>query len=104
MRSETSVTEVSPLGGFVIQTEWSNILKRLRHCPGSSLGMGQSGHPCWAKYCRRAVCDLTVMNNPSAAQRPYASFLQGGDGHLGVNWWDGTAHGPEGAKRAIHAG
>jgi hypothetical protein len=32
---------------------------------------------------------LTVMDNPSAAQRPYA-FVRGSDGHLWVNWWNGS--------------
>jgi hypothetical protein len=30
------------------------------------------------------------MDNPNAAQRPYA-FVLGNDQHLWVNWWDGSA-------------
>ena len=29
------------------------------------------------------------MDTPGAAQRPYA-FVVGSDGHLWVNWWDGS--------------
>jgi hypothetical protein len=32
---------------------------------------------------------LTVMDTPASAQRPYA-FVRGSDGHLWVNWWDGS--------------
>src|SRR2546422_145827 len=32
---------------------------------------------------------ITVMDDPTTFQRPYA-FVQGGDGHLWVNWWDGS--------------
>src|SRR5437773_2349869 len=32
---------------------------------------------------------LTVMDNPTASQRPYA-FVQGSDGNLWLNWWDGS--------------
>jgi hypothetical protein len=32
----------------------------------------------------------TVMDNSSASQRPYA-FVQASDGHLWVNWWNGSA-------------
>jgi hypothetical protein len=30
------------------------------------------------------------MDNPGAAQRPYA-FVWGSDGNLWINWWDGGA-------------
>src|SRR5437899_10567486 len=33
---------------------------------------------------------VTVMDTPSAAQRPYA-FVEGSDNHLWVRWWDGTS-------------
>jgi hypothetical protein len=33
---------------------------------------------------------VTVMDDPTASQRPYA-FVRGSDGNLWVNWWDGTA-------------
>src|SRR5207245_8925218 len=33
---------------------------------------------------------VTVMDTPSAAQRPYA-FVEGSDSHLWVRWWDGTS-------------
>jgi uncharacterized protein YfaP (DUF2135 family) len=33
---------------------------------------------------------LTVMDTPTASQRPYA-FVRGSNGHLWVNWWDGGA-------------
>src|SRR5437773_2356576 len=32
---------------------------------------------------------LTVMDSPTASQRPYA-FVQGSDGNLWLNWWDGS--------------
>ncbi len=35
-----------------------------------------------------AVGVTTVMDGPGASQRPYA-FVQGSDGQLWVNWWDG---------------
>ena len=33
---------------------------------------------------------LTVMDDPNAAQRPYA-LVVGSDGQLWINWWDGAA-------------
>jgi hypothetical protein len=32
---------------------------------------------------------ITVMDSPTSAQRPYA-FVQGSDGNLWVNWWNGS--------------
>ena len=32
---------------------------------------------------------LTMMDTPTSAQRPYA-FVQGSDGNLWVNWWNGS--------------
>src|SRR5262249_33876756 len=39
---------------------------------------------------RGGVGVTAVMDNPAAAQRPYA-FIEGSDGYLWVNWWDGQA-------------
>ena len=35
---------------------------------------------------------ITVMDSPSAAKRPYA-FVIGSDGHLWLNWWNGSQWG-----------
>jgi hypothetical protein len=40
----------------------------------------------------KAIGVVTVMDNATAAQRPYA-FVTGTDGNLWVNWWDGHAWG-----------
>jgi hypothetical protein len=37
-----------------------------------------------------AVGVVTVMDAPNASQRPYV-FVQGSDGNLWLNWWDGKA-------------
>src|SRR5437773_455528 len=49
-----------------------------------------------SNQCKPAGCTingpvgvLTVMDNPTASQRPYA-FVQGSDGNLWLNWWDGS--------------
>src|SRR5436853_7652796 len=41
------------------------------------------------KTVQAGVGVVTVMDTPSAAQRPYA-FVEGSDSHLWVRWWDGT--------------
>ena len=33
---------------------------------------------------------VTVMDSPSAAQRPYVFVIGGDDGHLWLNWWNGS--------------
>src|SRR5438128_12423840 len=41
------------------------------------------------KTVKAGVGVLTVMDTPSAAQRPYA-FVEGSDSHLWVRWWSAT--------------
>src|SRR5437660_11999840 len=60
-----------------------------RWCDGTRWHGADEGTPP-GKTVKAGVGVVTVMDTPSAAQRPYA-FVEGSDSHLWVRWWDGTS-------------
>jgi hypothetical protein len=58
---------------------------------GSAWGWADLGKPAGVAI-DDTVGVLTVMNSPTSSQRPYA-FVMGSDGHLWVDWWNGSAWG-----------
>jgi hypothetical protein len=57
---------------------------------GSAWSWANQGKPPGAVTVSGPVGVLTMMDTPTSAQRPYA-FVQGSDGNLWVNWWNGSA-------------
>jgi hypothetical protein len=56
---------------------------------GSAWGWANQGTPP-GKTVSAGIGAVTMMDTPTSAQRPYA-FIKSNDGHLWVNWWNGSA-------------
>ena len=56
---------------------------------GSVWSWANQGNPPGGATVSGPVGVLTMMDTPTSAQRPYA-FVQGSDGNLWVNWWNGS--------------
>src|SRR5690348_231580 len=84
--------QTATVNGYTVQKEWSN---KANACvaqppaPQHASRWANQGTPPSVGL-SDSVGVLTVMDTPSAAQRPYA-FMWASDGNLWVNWWDGRA-------------
>ena len=56
---------------------------------GSVWNWANQGNPPGVATIGGPVGVLTMMDTPTSAQRPYV-FVQGSDGNLWVNWWNGS--------------
>jgi hypothetical protein len=81
--------QTGTLGGYTVQLEWSNAHNACSIDPGPRWLWANQGTPLGVNIAG-AVGVLTMMDNPTAEQRPYA-FVTGNDGNLWINWWDGGA-------------
>ena len=57
---------------------------------GSAWQWADQGTPPGQTVGASAIGAITVKDDPDASERPYA-FVRASDGHLWVNWWDGSA-------------